>query len=1000
MNMPYWFSNLAYWSVQVALLVLAAGFLPYIFKIRQPRVLLIYWRALIAAALLLPFAQPWHRPETFTTIDFASATPDFTPIVIATSAPPVSHWYHPSPQIIAAIIGLVLLAGIAVRFTILALGLLKLRQFRRASSPISNHTESSVLLDQMRVRVNTSGEFRISSDVESPVTFGLAAPVILLPERFPTLDAQYQSTIACHELLHVRRRDWAHHLSEEILRASLWFHPAIAWLISRIRLSREQVVDLEVINLTGARKPYLEALLEFTNSRALATAIPAPPFLVERQLAERVALMLKEVRMSRARLIASLAAIAASLAVVATLAIWTFPLKAAARPQQNPPTSGIAQGIPSGITGGVTDGTTTGVSGGVTSNGPAQGVKGGVSDGVKGTGPNTLTDSYVGPTPFMAGNLRREAPLGATAADQPQLPAPKIIVADIKFIGKVNDADAVRARVLKGIEGKVWDGSNNEWLDEIAEVGVRGDFQNHGYFEVVVDGIKSQVIESTPEQQRVLAIFNVTEGDQFRAGEFTFVGFDPARGPVIPVADLRAQFNLQTGDILNVDELRHGIQRITDLYGAHGYLDFKATPRFSIDHQSHTVAMAFTLEEGIQYHVASFVVRGLDTAMTANFESKVRPGTVLDWSLLRALFEEGKAASGANVRWVEGIHIKRNVEARTVDISFDFPAQQPPSPAPSNSNDSRYIGKFQYLPPATASSGTVQNIPPVITQPAPRGFIVIPSTSPSTAQPSPATNQGVFLNVAPSASSNSPTPNSQNISSPKYRAGKDGLTTPLCEFCPKAEYSPEARDAKIQGTVYLMVTVLASGRVGEIKMLQGLEKSLDEQAIKVVREQWTFKPATDRNGNPVDVILPVQITFQLYGPPQTPQTAEHSASATLLTPALTPSESVQAKIFTGPATDIGASSPSIMGLVNTQTIYAPKPELPRLARQANLHEPTVTLNIIVNTEGKVIVVQYVKGPGIVAQAAIDAVRNWIIKGTHDGVPVTFQMSLEVSFNDK
>ena len=65
MSTPFWFSNLTYWSAQVALLVLAAGFLPHLFRIRQPRVLLVYWRALIAASLLLPFVQPWHRPENF-----------------------------------------------------------------------------------------------------------------------------------------------------------------------------------------------------------------------------------------------------------------------------------------------------------------------------------------------------------------------------------------------------------------------------------------------------------------------------------------------------------------------------------------------------------------------------------------------------------------------------------------------------------------------------------------------------------------------------------------------------------------------------------------------------------------------------------------------------------------------------------------------------------------------------------------------------------------------
>src|SRR6202041_3139918 len=127
----------------------------------------------------------------------------------------------------------------------------------------------------------------------SPVTFGFAAPVILLPERFPSMDARFQSAIACHELLHVRRNDWVHHLAEEILRTEFWFHPAFAWLIGRVRLAREQVVDLEVVRLTEARKPYLEALLEFTAGSSRTAAIPAPPFLVERQLAERAALMLK-----------------------------------------------------------------------------------------------------------------------------------------------------------------------------------------------------------------------------------------------------------------------------------------------------------------------------------------------------------------------------------------------------------------------------------------------------------------------------------------------------------------------------------------------------------------------------------------------------------------------------------------------------------------------------------------------------------------------------------
>ena len=692
MNMPYWFSNLTYWSVQVALLVLAAGFLPHIFKIRQPRVLLIYWRALIVVSLLLPFAQPWHSAEIFTNENFAPRIGGFAPIVVATSAP-APRWHLPSAQIIAEIIGVIILAGIAVRFITLALGLIKLRQFRQSSSPISNHAESSAVLDDMRARVNTAGEFRLSSDVSSPVTFGLTAPVILLPERFPTLDAKYQSAIACHELLHVRRRDWAHHLSEEILRAALWFHPAIAWLIARIRLSREQVVDLEVIKLTDARKPYLEALLEFTNSRALATAIPAPPFLVERQLAERVALMLKEVRMSRTRLIASLAATAACLAVVATLAVWTFPLKAAPKyslPQQfNPPTmrlskwfatestagvsARVTEGVLIGAPGGVIGGVTNGVPGGIAGTVPAQGVKGGVTGGVNTNGPVTLTDSYVGPA---GPTVVTEIPEGAA----PQ-PAPKIIVTEIKFEGEVHDAEAVRARILKGINGHEWDGSNKEWLDEIAEVGVRGDFQNRGYFEVNVDGIKSQVLDSTPTQQRVVAIFNVKEGDRFTTGDMTFVNGDPATPLAVSESELRQQIQLAKGDWLSTDQLRKGIGGMIQLLKTRGYADAKIIPAFSIDRNNHSISATFTVHHG-------------------------------------AVHPDGQ-----------------------------------PQPAPGE----KFLGKFQPIPPATASSQKFQPIPPVSSS-APRGPFVIgpgqPNPLPVKFQPIPPAVQpsAKFVNAGPSDS--------------------------------------------------------------------------------------------------------------------------------------------------------------------------------------------------------------------------------------------------------
>src|SRR5207245_112858 len=62
-ELPLWFSNLAFWSLQVAVLVLAAGILARALRIQQPRVLLASCPSLLAVSLLLPLLQPWHDPQ-------------------------------------------------------------------------------------------------------------------------------------------------------------------------------------------------------------------------------------------------------------------------------------------------------------------------------------------------------------------------------------------------------------------------------------------------------------------------------------------------------------------------------------------------------------------------------------------------------------------------------------------------------------------------------------------------------------------------------------------------------------------------------------------------------------------------------------------------------------------------------------------------------------------------------------------------------------------------
>lgn len=158
------------------------------------------------------------------------------------------------------------------------------------------------------------------------MTFGIRRPVIILPSSFIEMSEDCREAILLHELMHIPRRDWLCIVVEETVRSLFWFHPAIWWLLGRIHLSREQLVDYEVVRLAGNRQPYLDSLLEFARAQARPRALPAPLFLKERHLVYRVAPLLKEVSMSRSRVMVSLAGV--SILLIATVCFATpwFPL--------------------------------------------------------------------------------------------------------------------------------------------------------------------------------------------------------------------------------------------------------------------------------------------------------------------------------------------------------------------------------------------------------------------------------------------------------------------------------------------------------------------------------------------------------------------------------------------------------------------------------------------------------------------------------------------------
>ena len=79
----------------------------------------------------------------------------------------------------------------------------------------------------------------------------------------------------------------------------------------------------------------------------------------------------------------------------------------------------------------------------------------------------------------------------------------------------------------------------------------------------------------------------------------------------------------------------------------------------------------------------------------------------------------------------------------------------------------------------------------------------------------------------------------------------------------RAEYTPQARKAKIEGTVQIKSLVLADGTVSDATVLVSLDQlfGLDERALEATKK-WRFKPAM-KDGEPVAARITIEQFFRV-----------------------------------------------------------------------------------------------------------------------------------------
>ena len=128
-------------------------------------------------------------------------------------------------------------------------------------------------------------------------------------------------------------------------------------------------------------------------------------------------------------------------------------------------------------------------------------------------------------------------------------------------------------------------------LTEDLEVGVRGLYQDNGYFKVQVQDPKLENIDTDSYKLGVPLPFagksagkavNITipieEGERYRMGALKIVSADPDKALSLKVEALKSIFPLKEGDIFATGKVRKALENYKNAYGEYGFIDFTAEP--------------------------------------------------------------------------------------------------------------------------------------------------------------------------------------------------------------------------------------------------------------------------------------------------------------------------------------------------------------------------------------------------------------------------------------
>jgi beta-lactamase regulating signal transducer with metallopeptidase domain len=163
-------------------------------------------------------------------------------------------------------------------FALLLVQSIRLAAGWRRSATLAGRAEEpppalSPILEECAAAFGRRVPVLVSDEIGVPLTFGVAAPVVVIPARFAThARGEDLRGVLAHELSHVVRRDCAVNFLCELVALPLSYHPAVRFLKRRIGGAREASCDEAAAAFVGPRA-YAQTLLDIATR---ACRVPRP----------------------------------------------------------------------------------------------------------------------------------------------------------------------------------------------------------------------------------------------------------------------------------------------------------------------------------------------------------------------------------------------------------------------------------------------------------------------------------------------------------------------------------------------------------------------------------------------------------------------------------------------------------------------------------------------------------------------------------------------------